>query len=299
MVQSIVETYDPGIISSPKSSRYVSIPLALSVFVIAGVGIAVMAVVGGVDVLGSVAIYSVIAGPIVLAAVVSRSIQMYQTIPRTITLHDGIFSVADARHQESQRISDCCWFHGKAVDDSHLSFQPIRDSAIVVVFPSGRTVACGLTEERYSDWLAQLKNYQCRRVLRQEGALGCVFGLLVVAGLVIGGIVGWYSAAAIQNLFFPQMLNNKFAHFAPAAVAILFAWLLSALPWLIPGWRRFTDHERQLFTKFAIMFPLKLAVPAGVLFGGNQAAGLTLGGVFIALFLCVSWWLTKRPSAAE
>ncbi len=298
LVHSIVETYDPGIISSLKSTRFVSIPLALSVFVIAGAGINAMAIIGGVDVLGSVVIYAVIAGPIVLAAAVSRSIQQYQKIPRTITFDDGNFWVSDARNHDSQRISDCCWFHGKATDDTNLSFQPLRDPAIVVVFPSGRNVACGLTEERYSDWLAVLKSCQCRRVLRQEGALGYVFGLLVIAGLVIGGITGWYAAAAIQNRFFPQMLNNQFADFAPAAAAILLAWLLSASPWLIPGWRRFTDRERQLFMRSAIMFPLKLAIPAGVLFGGNRAAGITLAGVFIAVFLCVSWWMTKRPSAS-
>lgn len=128
-----------------------------------------------------------------------------------------------------------------------------------------------------------------------------LFGLLVILGLLGGGFLGWRLGGALQNALVPQAANNQFANLIPATLAILLAWVFATLPWFIPGWRRRTTLERQQFVRSAILFPVKVAIPAGAVLGGNLLAGLVLAGAFAVLFLVITRYLldtgcsTKSP----
>ena len=291
--EHILETYQPEAIAGKGTIRYVSAPVAITVLIAGAVLIAGISLALRAPVLTGLGIYAFIAGPICLATLLSRVRQVSQAAERTVLFHDGEVTVSTANDKDSCPLDSCCWFRGKVTDDSHMSYQPIRTKAIVIVFPTGRTVACGLDDAFYSRWLNALRSNQCRQVLRQEGALGMLFFMLVILGLVAGGFIGWRLGGALQNMLIPQPANNQIANLIPAALAILLAWVLAILPWFIPGWCRHTTLERQQFTRATILFPVKVAIPAGAVLGGNLVAGFVLATAFAVLFLVITRFVTR------
>jgi hypothetical protein len=291
---NISETYHPAKILGDRSASFVSVLLMISAFGIGGVLVAGFSLAIALPVAFGLGIYALIAGPLCLAAINSRTRQLAQAVERTISFQDGVVTVATANESETWPISECCWFSGKATDDLGLSYQPIRTKAIVLVFPTGRALACGLSEPLYSEWLSTVRSYQCRRVLRQEGLLGLIFWLLSIAGLIGGMLIGWSVGVAIHQAVFPQGAKNLLGNLIPGALAILFAWVLALAPWLIPGWRRHTEHERSQFVRFAILLPAKLAIPAGAVLGGNLISGVVLASAFAILFVIIALAFTRR-----
>jgi len=263
--------------------------LVTGAVLVAGISAALQA-----PILTGLGIYAFMAVPICLAAIFSRVRQLSQATERTVLLKDGAVTVTTSTGAESHPLGECCWFRGRATDDSDLSYQPIRRRVLVIVFPTGRTVACGLDGSFYSQWLDALRSNRCRQVLRQEGALGMLFGVLIILGLLGGGFIGWRLGGALQNIL-PQAANNQFANLIPATLAILLAWVLAILPWFIPGWRRRTTLERQQFVRSAILFPVKVAIPAGAVLGGNLLAGIVLAGAFAVLFLVIVRFVARDP----
>jgi hypothetical protein len=257
---------------------------------IAGLSVALQA-----PILTGLGIYAFMAVPICLAAILSRVRQLSQATERTVLLKDGVVTVTASTGTESHPLGECCWFRGRATDDSDLSYQPIRRKALVIVFPTGRTVACGLDDSFHSRWLDALRSNRCRQVLRQEGALGMLFGMLVILGLLGGGFLGWRLGGALQDMLVPQAANNQFANLIPAVLAILLAWVFATLPWFIPGWRRRTTLERQQFVRSAILFPVKVAIPAGAVLGGNLLAGIVLAAAFAVFFLVITRFVARDP----
>jgi hypothetical protein len=77
--------------------------------------------------------------------------------------------------------------------------------------------------------------------------------------------------------------------------AILFSWIFAIMPWMLPGWRRHTVSENLAFQRSAVLFPLKLAIPAGVMLAGNLLAGLLVAMVLMITFLVISKWLLRTP----
>lgn len=293
--ERISETYHPNATAEKGSVRYVSVRVVITVFVVGACAIAAISLAFDGPILTGLGIYAFIAGPISLAALASRIRQVTQATERTVVLADDEITVKTATESESHPIETCCWFRGQATDDSQLSYQPIRRKVIVIVFPTGRTIACGFDDSLYSRWLNALRSYDCRQVPRQEGALGVLFFLLVISGLVVGGFIGWRLGGALQNILVPQPANNQLANLIPAALAILLAWVFTILPWLIPGWRRYTTLERQQFTSSAIVFPIKVAIPAGAVLGGNLLAGVVLAAAFAVSFLVITRFVTRSP----
>ncbi|NQT13260.1 MAG: hypothetical protein HQ582_10960 [Planctomycetes bacterium] len=296
-VEHISETYHPEAVASEGTVRYVSARVAITVFIAGAVLITPVSIAFRAPILTGLGLYAFIAGPICLAAILSRIRQVSQVAERTILLDNGNITVRTSTETESYPVGTCCWFRGKATDDSHLSYQPIRRKVIVIVFPTGRTVACGLDDSFYSRWLNAVRSNQCRRVLRQEGALGMLFFMLVIIGLIAGGFIGWRLGGELQSVLIPQPANNQFANLIPAVFAILLAWLFAISPWFIPGWRRHTTRERQQFTRSAILFPVKLAIPAGAVLGGNLAVGIGLAAAFAVLFLVITRFVTHAPAS--
>ncbi|MDZ7616478.1 MAG: hypothetical protein U1E05_05695 [Patescibacteria group bacterium] len=121
------------------------------------------------------------------------------------------------------------------------------------------------------------------------------FGLVLV-GLAVGAFSGWCLGRALQNILAPWLGNNPIVVLAPAALAILLAWLFAVLPWFIPGWRRYTELERQRFIRSAILFPAKVAIPAGAVLGGNLVGGIGLAVAFSVLFLVLTRWIIRTPA---
>jgi hypothetical protein len=271
--ERISETYHPNVIAEEGDVRYVSVGVVITVFVVGALAIAAMSLAFDVPILTGLGIYAFIAGPISLAALASRVRQVMQATERTIVLADDRITVTTTE-SESHPLESCCWFRGKATDDSQLSYQPIRRRVLVVVFPSGRTVACGFDDVFYSRWLNALRSNHCRTVLRQEGVLGVLFTVLVICSCAAGGFIGWRLGGVVQEMLIPPPANIQMANFIPAALSILLAWVFAILPWFIPGWRRHTTLERRQFTRSAIKFPVKIAIPAGAALGGSIVAGL-------------------------
>jgi hypothetical protein len=284
----ISEALDPALIADQGAVRYVSVRMAVALFVAGALLISGVAIAVHASALTGLYIYAAIAAPLFLAAILSRMRQLSQGVERTVEFDGVNVTVATSEKTESHPLVSCCWFRGKATDDGDLNYQPIRRKAIVIVFPTGRTVACGFDVSSHAQWLDLLRSSGCRRVLRQEGALGVLFFVLTVFGLVGGGFAGWELGRAVGNGLLPNRANNDFVNAIAAALAILLAWGGAVLPWFIPGWRRHTEQERQQFHRFAILFPLKIAIPAGLVLGANWLAGLALAAAFCVLFLVLS-----------
>jgi hypothetical protein len=285
--EHIFEAYHPQVVTGDGTVRYVSARVAITVFIAGAALIVGISVALRAPMLTGLGIYAFIAGPICLAAILSRIRQVSQASDRTILLNDGDVTVTILTESESHPLDTCCWFRGKATDDSDLSYQPIRRKAIVIVFPTGRTIACGLDDSFYFRWLNALLSSQCRQVLRQEGALGILIGMLTLIGLMAGGFIGWHLGRGLQDMLIPQLANNQFMNLIPAVLAIFLAWAFAIAPWFIPGWRRHTILERQQFTRSAILFPVKIAIPAGAVLGGNLVSGIVLAAAFAALFFVI------------
>ena len=293
--EHISETYHPEATAAEGFVRYVSVRVAITVLVTGAALIAGLSAALQAPILTGLALYGFIAVPICLAAILSHVRQLSQAMERTVVLKDGMITVTTPGGTESHPLGECCWFRGKATDDSDLSYQPIRRKVVVIVFPTGRTVACGLSDSLYSQWLNALRSNGCRQVLRQEGVLGMLVSMLVMLGLLGGGFIGWRLGGALQNVLIPQAANNQFANLIPATLAILLAWVFAILPWFTPGWRRRTTLERQRFVRSAILFPVKVAIPVGVVLGGNLLAGIVLAGAFAVLFLAIARFVAHAP----
>jgi hypothetical protein len=186
------------------------------------------------------------------------------------------------------RLDQCCWFRGKATDDPGLSNQDIRQKAILLVFPSGRAVACGLTPPFDKQWLDAFRSHGCRRVLRQQGLIGVLVAALIIGGLIGGAWLGRNVGAALRDALFPALQNNPFGDLFPGALLILGAWAGAVVPMFIPGWLRHTESERQQLAQFAVRLPAKFALLAGGLVGGNLVAGALLVLFFILLLLALT-----------
>ena len=295
----ISETYHPEVISGQGTRRYVSAPVAITVFATGAAFIIVVSLALRYPISTSLGIYAFLAGPICFAALLSRVIQVSEAIERTVSLNDGNVTVIRSNKTESYPLNQCCWFRGKTTDDLHLAHQSIRKNVLVIVLPTGRTIACGLDDSFYSRWLAVLTASQCRRVLRQEGPLGVLFFALVILGLAAGGFVGWHLGEWLEQILVPQAINKQMANLISTAVSICLAWLIAISPWFIPGWRRYTDRERQYFVRLAIVIPVIMAILAGAFFGGNALAIYVLAGGLAVLFLLISFCFFKNPPTAR
>jgi len=293
--ERISETYHPERISGDLAAPYVSVRAAIAAFGVGGVLVAGLALEYGESMLFALSVYAAIAGPLCVAAIVSRKRQTDQAVERTVALEGGLVKVTTATDTEAWPLEECCWFRGKATDDENLSYQRVRAKTVVLVFPTGRTLACGLSEPTYSEWLDAVRANRCRRVLRQEGMLGLLVGLLSVAGLIGGLTLGWRLGGVVQQALIPQAANNSLANVIPGAMGIVLAWTLAVSPLLIPGWRRYTERERSQLIRFAIRLPAKLAVPAGAALGGNLVSGLLLAAIFAIVFIAISLALTRKP----
>lgn len=147
--EHILETYHPQAATGAGYVRFVPVWGAMTVFVAGAALIAGMSVALCAPMLTGLVIYACFAGPICLAAILSRIRQVSQASDRTVSLKGGDVTVTTSRGSESHPLEACCWFRGKVTDEPDFSYQPIRRKAIVIVFPTGRTVACGLDEEFY------------------------------------------------------------------------------------------------------------------------------------------------------
>jgi hypothetical protein len=293
----IKETYHPDAIVG--RVQYASVRTLVITFVLGVLFAASVSVMTELPVLVGTGIFSVITLPILVAAGSSRINQTSEMAHRSVSLNNGCFTAVISGESESHPLTACCWFRGKARDDTQLgSYAPVGRacrSVMIIVFPSGRKVACGADDFFYALWLSALRSAGCRHVLRQEGLLGVLFFLMSVLGLVGGGFLGWHLGSLVRDAVLPQLVNNPMSNLLPAVLAICLAWGCGVTPWLIPGWRRYTEKEDQAFIKMTVGVPIKLAIPAGLLLGGNWITGIALAGTFGVLFMVITLRL-NRPS---
>lgn len=284
----IHEVFNPSHSVVARTAPFVSVRLAVALFIAGGVLVAGASHLMGYAVSDALIIYTFIGLPLLLVGIYSRVSHTRQSQERTISLADGMITFASATEGESCSARECLWFYGKATDDAGLLFQNIRQKAILLVFPSGRTVACGLTSGFYAKWVDALREYYCRKVLRTEGALGALIGLLAIVGLVVGGWLGQQAGIALRDAVFRLAPNNQLANVFPVGLFILGLWCGGVSPYFIPGWRRYTESERQQFNRFAIGLPAKTAILCGAFMGGNVVASLILVLFFAALLLLLT-----------
>jgi hypothetical protein len=287
-VGCIREVFHPADASITHGPRFVSARVAVTVFVAGGIVIFGVSHVYGFSVRDGLVIYCFLGLPLLIACVSSRVIQARQSYERTTKLVDGVLTVSTNAEAESSDFRQCSWFYGKVKDDPSLSYQNIRQKAILLVFPSGRTIACGLTPLLYPKWRDAIHSFGCRKVLRREGALGALLGILAIVGFFGGGWLGEHLGVALRDNVFQLAPNNPFASLLPSGLLILGLWFGGISPWFIPGCRRYTDRERQQFNKFAVGLPAKLAILGGAFLGGNVLASLILVLFFIALLLVLT-----------
>lgn len=291
----IREVYRPSHVDVKRTSRFLSARAIVAIFAAGGVVIAGVSSFLNVEVVVGLVIYVCLSLPLLFAGAYSYREQTRHVQERTICLADGVVTFATASEAEASLLRACCWFYGKATDDPHLFRQKIRQKAILLVFPSGRTIACGLTQPLYSQWLDAIRVNHCRQVLRLEGALGCLVFALTIVGFGCGASLGETMGTALQDALFQQPQNNQLGNLLPALFFILGAWFGAVTPWFIPRVRRYTEHERQQLIRFAVLLPAKFAVPAGAVLGGNLVAGLALALFFTGLLLVLTRLVCRVP----
>lgn len=291
----IHETYHPAHVVAARTAPFVSVRAAAVIFVAGGIFVACVSHLCDVAIGSVLFVYTLLSLPLVLAGVYSRAAQTRQSQERTISLVDGVVTFTTAADVEACHVEKCCWYYGKATDDPGLSFQNIRQKVILLVFPSGRNVACGLTRPFYGQWLDALRSNQCRKVLRQGGALGALVGTLAIIDLIGGAYLGRFVGCVLRDAIFQAPQNNQFGNFLPALFCILGAWFGAVSPTFIPGWRRYTEDERQQFINFAVLLPAKGAILAGAVIGGNWATSLLLVLVLVALLLVLTRFVCRAP----
>jgi hypothetical protein len=165
----VVEKIDPRDPQLTRAGKVVSITVAAGCF-LAGAGVVAASILlAGCepDALPTgLILYSVVAAPLFLAAALSSLRARFDSYARELSFRDGALTLHTPRGTETHRVEDCCWFLGKAQDDLTLSYHLFRGRSIVLVFPSSKQVACGLTPEKRREWRLLLEHIGCRRVLR-------------------------------------------------------------------------------------------------------------------------------------
>jgi hypothetical protein len=291
----IHETYHPAHVVVARTAPFVSAHAAVAIFAAGGILVAGVSHLCDAAIGGVLFVYSLLSLPLVLAGIYSRAAQTRQAQERTLSLVDDVVTFTTTAEVEACPLEKCCWFYGEATDDPGLSFQNIRQKALLLVFPSGRTVACGLTRPFDLQWLDALRANECRKVLRQGGALGALVGTLAIVNFIGGACLGRYVGCAIRDAVFQAPQNNQFGNFLPALFCILGAWFGAVSPMFIPGWRRDTEDERQQFINFAVLLPAKSAILAGAVIGGNWATTLLLALVLVALLFLLTRFVCRVP----
>jgi hypothetical protein len=190
----VVENINPRDPQLKRPGKVVSITVAAGCFLV-GAGVVAAGILladsePNALVIGLV-LYSVVAAPLFLAAALSSLRARFDSYAREVSFRDGSITLHTPHGTETHRVEDCCWFLGKAQDDVTMSYHLVRGRSVVLVFPSGKHVACGLTPENRREWKRLLERIGCRRVVRQEGWFGCVVCLFTLAGLGVGGLAGW------------------------------------------------------------------------------------------------------------
>ncbi|HEV3340633.1 MAG TPA: hypothetical protein VG125_09755 [Pirellulales bacterium] len=299
---SIHEVFHPLHSVVRRTSPFLSARAATTIFAGGGAALAVVCLLLDLPIVLGLASYLFLGLPFLLACLLSRAAQKRQWQERTVSLAGGVVRFASGAEAEACLLERCCWFRGKATDDPVLSHQDIRQKAILLVFPSGRTVACGLTPPFDSQWLDAFRCHGCRQVLRQQGLIGWLVAALIIGGFIGGAWLGRDVGAALRDAFFPAPQNNPFGDFLPDALFILGAWAGAIVPMFIPGWLRHTKSERERLAFCAVRLPVKLAVFLGWFVGGNPVTGALLVLFFIALLLVLtrtSLWGERTDASRE
>lgn len=283
--EELYETYCADELGGEPLSRYTSIPVTLAIVVAGAVVIVGIVAVLGVPIIDGLIAYCFLAIPIGLVAIGSQIQRKDLIKPRTISLRQGQVTLSTSTESETHPLTSCCWFRGRLKDDSQLTGHPFRGHALVLVFPSGRKVACGMTEPFTQQWPEKLEEYRCRQVLRQEGALGWLLSLLTIGSAIAGGFLGWALGRFLLSLVIPLPPQNPMMNLLPVALSVFCVWSGAIWQLYIPGWRRNTTLEKQRYQRWATLLPIKLGIGFGFVATDNMVASISLAAILALVFL--------------
>lgn len=281
----LCEIYDPDELGGEPLSRYTSIPVTLAIVMAGAFVIVGIVVVLGVPIVDALIVYCFLAIPIGLAAIGSQIQRKDLIKPRAISLRQGHVTFSTSTEIETHPLTSCCWFRGRLKDDSQLIGHPFRGNSLVMILPSGRKVACGLTEPFTQQWLEKLEVYRCRQVLRQEGALGWLLSLLTIGSTIAGGCLGWALGRFLLSLVIPLPPQNPTMNLLPVALSVFCVWSGAIWQLYIPGWRRNTALEKQRYQRWAALLPIKFGIGFGFVATENMVASISVAAILALDFL--------------
>lgn len=235
-----------------------------------------------------------------LAALVSVWQERAQSEPYQIS-----FDGEQVRFQRGQRwihapIREMKWFQGKSNHARATRELPLRRMCLILVFPTGFSVACGLTMETQNRWLSIIKDSNCPRLVNLDGFQGILLGLCQISLTVAGGFIGYafgkWLEQAIVALNWPRPLAGAFT----PSVCIAGIWLgFVMLPITVAGWRRNTTEERNRWLGASLVIPCKFGVP--LLMGPpTDGSAVLISTIMVTLLIAMTYLLFCRgPNLTE
>ncbi len=243
---SIVETYHPEHVKKSRVLRYATLPEIIAISCTLGLFGALVALLNGCSPWEGMIIAAMIAGPICLIAAAARMRQVAGAAACTVSLQKGVVTVKTPDHSESAPLDKCSWFPGRTTDDTRLAEQPLRHKAIIIRFPSGRQIACGLSAAHYREWQAALENNQhCPRIVRPGGAVDLLLVLLAFVGSVIGWQASYRLGSFLQEALQRAGWQAQGHDWIAVACGLSGAFLLFWITYRLPVWRRIVARHSE------------------------------------------------------
>jgi hypothetical protein len=213
--------------------------------------------------------------------------------PRIVELDgDNLRIRLSSGEEQSLSLRDSCWFLGLTSDDPMLNAGQARQSAVIIVLPDGRQIACGIRAEYIEKWIEGLRRAACPRVMRFGGVVGAavvfMFGITFITGLVGGILVGTWVGLQLG------LPNGLLLGICRASGAVLGAFSASITWMFIPGLYRPTAAPQSSLCRFAGLLPAVIVVSrfkwVGLPIWASILFWLAWSGVLLPLTASLTSW---------
>ena len=202
-----------------------------------------------------------------------------KTLPREITVHDGIVTIETPQDRKTFQLADCSWFVGKLSDERSLVSSLAKGPAVIIIPRECPQVACGIDDESREIWKAFLEVAGIRRVLRTGLVVGCGLLLLGLGFTILAGVAAWHITAFLVDGL-RGLIAVAIAEKLPPVAATVAAWSACIGFYLaVPGLYRATGDAKLQLYRFSALIPFV------VLGAGRRGLGI------------VQWNLAERMSA--
>lgn len=251
----MVEDIDPRDAANERGEEILSFRAVAIGFMIFLCLTVVYSLIIGFPVVDALILYAFIAGPICFVASFSKWSVESQAFERRLMFQDGYFIWSTPKRVVKHLAIDCCWCLGNVNDDPTLTSLKLRGRSLILVFPNGRSVACGLTADKREEWTQLFKQVGCTQLYAASGWRLNLKIVTIATLFILGCVTAWYVGTlivnqAVINQAIPGLNNPPFDKLLPACFAALVGWFFALLIYLlVPGcWQGTKLEKNQLMT---------------------------------------------------